>query len=75
MKPRFVIAMLLVLALAVPALMLAQQSKAEKEIHALIDELEPINVKGGAEAAAALDKMFADEWIRIAPSDPQEENE
>jgi enamine deaminase RidA (YjgF/YER057c/UK114 family) len=31
MKPRFVIVMLLVLALVVPAAMLAQQSKAEKE--------------------------------------------
>ena len=69
MKRSVAIVTLVILALAAPVLMSAQQnSKAEKEIRALIDELEPINVKGGAEAAAALDKMFADEWIRIAPN-------
>jgi hypothetical protein len=56
MKPRFAIAMLLVLALAIPATMLAQQSKAEKEVRAVIDELTQANLKGDAEAAAIFDK-------------------
>jgi hypothetical protein len=56
MKPRFLIAVLLVIALIVPAWMLAQQnSKAEKEIRAVLDELREANLKGGAEGAAILD--------------------
>jgi len=69
MKPRFVIVVLLVLALAVPASMLAQQnSKAEKEVRAILAQTEQANLKGGAEAAAAFDKLFADEYTRIPPS-------
>jgi ketosteroid isomerase-like protein len=61
--------MLLVLALAVPASMLAQQnSKAEKEIRALLEEFTQANLKGGAEAAAIFDKYMADDFVRIMPS-------
>jgi ketosteroid isomerase-like protein len=68
MKPRFAIAMLLVLALAIPATMLAQQSKAEKEVRAVIDELTQANLKGDAEAAAIFDKYLGDDFVRIPPS-------
>lgn len=40
MKPRFVIVMLLIIALAVPATMVAQGSKAEKDVR-VNDELPP----------------------------------
>ncbi len=60
--------MLLVFALAVPATMLAQQqSKAEKEIRAVLDQIKAANLKGGDEAAAAFDKLFADDYTRITP--------
>jgi hypothetical protein len=65
MKPRFVIAMLLVLALAVPVSMLAQGSKADKEIRAVIDELTQANLKGGAEAVQVFDKYLGDDMTRI----------
>jgi hypothetical protein len=69
MKPRFLIAVLLVIALIVPAWMLAQQnSKAEKEIRAVLDELREANLKGGAEGAAILDKYLADDVVRIPPN-------
>ena len=66
MKPHFAIVVLLVLALAVPASMLAQQnSKAEKEVRAVVDELAQANLKGGAEAASIFDKYLADDFVRI----------
>jgi hypothetical protein len=65
MKPRFVIAVLLVLALAIPATMLAQQSKAEKEVRAVVDELNQANLKGGDEAASVMDKYLANDVVRI----------
>jgi ketosteroid isomerase-like protein len=66
MKPRLVIVMLAVLALAVPVSMLAQQnSKAEKEVRAVLDELTQANLKGGAEAATIMDKYLADDMVRI----------
>ena len=66
MKPRLVIIMPLVFALAVPTLMLAQQnSKAEKEVRAVLEEIKQANLKGGDEAAAAGDKLFADDYVRI----------
>jgi len=65
MKPRFVIVMLIVLALAVPATMLAQQSKAEKEVLAALEEFKQANLKGGAEGAAILEKLYADDYTRI----------
>jgi hypothetical protein len=69
MKTRFVIVLLMILALTVPASMVAQQnSKAEKEIRAVMAELEQANLKGGAEAAALLDKLIADDFIRISPN-------
>jgi hypothetical protein len=66
MKSRFVVVTLLVLALAVPALMLAQQnSKAEKEVRAIVEEIRQVNLKGGPEAVALLDKYNADDVVRI----------
>jgi hypothetical protein len=69
MKPRSVIVSLLIFALAAPVQMLAQQnSKAEKEVRAVLAESEQGNLKGGAEAVAIFEKIVADEWIRIAPN-------
>jgi len=68
MKPRFVIGMLLVLALAVPASMLAQQSKAEKEVRAVVDEINQANRTGGAEGAAVFEKYLADGLVRVPVS-------
>jgi hypothetical protein len=68
MKPRLVIVMLLVLALAVPASMPAQGSKAEQEVRTVMAELEQSNLKGGAEAASRLEKLLADDFIRIPPN-------
>jgi hypothetical protein len=65
MRPRFVIVMSVILALAVPATMLAQQSKAEKEVRVVIDELQQANLKGGAEAASIFDKCYEDNFVRI----------
>jgi hypothetical protein len=66
MKPRFVIVALVILALALPASMLAQQnSKEEKEVRAVLDQITAANLKGGDEAAAAFDKLFADDYTRI----------
>ena len=66
MKPRFVIVMLLVLALAVPATMLAQQnSKDEKQIRAVMDELTQGMLKGGPESLAVIDKYIPDDVVRI----------
>ena len=58
--------MLVILALAVPASMLAQQSKAEKEVRAALEEFRQANLKGGAEGAAILEKSLADEYTRIS---------
>ena len=67
MKTRFVIAVLLILALAVPATMLAQGSKAakEKEVRAVIDEIQKNILKGGVDAAATLDKYNTDDFTLI----------
>jgi len=69
MKPRFVIIMFLVFALAVPASMLAQQnSKAEKEVRAVLEELRQANLKGGDDGAATFDKYIAVDVVRIPPN-------
>ena len=68
MKPRFVIAVLLVFALAVPVSMLAQQSKAEKEVLAVVDEINQANRTGGAEGAAVFEKYLADGLVRVPVS-------
>ena len=66
MKPRFVILALLILALAVPATILAeQQSKAEKEIRAVIEQTRQANLKGGPEAVAFFEKYTADDYVRV----------
>ena len=66
MKPRIMIAVLLVIALTVPASMLAQQnSKAEQEVRASLDQDTQVILKGGAEAVAVFDKYYADDYTRI----------
>ena len=66
MKRSVAIVMLVVLALAVPAQMVAQQnSKAEQEVLAVIDELQEANLKGGVEGAVIFDKYLADDLTRI----------
>jgi hypothetical protein len=65
MKPRFVIVMLLVLALALPATMLAQGSKDEQQIRAVGRELTEAFLKGGAEGAAVLDKIYAEDYLGV----------
>jgi ketosteroid isomerase-like protein len=67
MKPRFVIAMALVLALAVPASMLAQGSKAERQVRAVLGKIQQAQ-KGGPEAATTLDKYLADDYTLILPN-------
>jgi len=66
MKRSLAIVTLVILALTVPPSMLAQQnSKAEKEVRAVLDELTQANLKGGAEAATIMDKYLADDMVRI----------
>ena len=65
MKPRFVIVALLILALAVPATMLAQGSKDEKQIRAMEKELAEAQLRGGAEGAAVFDKYYADDCTGV----------
>ena len=67
MKPRFMIVIVIILALAVPAMMLAQGGRAEKEkeVRAVIDEFQKAVLKGGVEAAATLDKYNADDFTLI----------
>jgi hypothetical protein len=66
MKPRFVIAVLLVFALAVPVSMLAQQnSKEEKEIRAVMEEMRQSVIKGNPEYAATLEKYCTEDMVRI----------
>jgi hypothetical protein len=65
MNSRLVIIGLLIIALVVPLTMLAQQSKAEKEVRAAIEESRQAQLKGGAEGAAILEKFFADDYTRI----------
>jgi ketosteroid isomerase-like protein len=65
-KRSLAIVTLVILALTVPPSMLAQQnSKAEKEVRAVLDELTQANLKGGAEAATIMDKYLADDMVRI----------
>jgi ketosteroid isomerase-like protein len=68
MKSRIALVMLLVLALAVPAAMLAQQSKAEKEVRAVITQLNQANIKAGADAVEIFEKYLADDFVRIPPN-------
>ena len=65
MKPRLVIAVLLILTLVVPVTMMAQGSKDEQQIRALGRELTEAQMKGGAEGAALLDKIYADDYIGV----------
>jgi hypothetical protein len=55
--------------MAVPASMLAQQnSKVEKEVRAVLDELHQANMKGGPEVVPIFDKYIADDVVRIPPN-------
>jgi len=66
MKLRFVIAMLVILALAVPATLLAQQnSKAEKEVRAVMEEIRQSVIKGGPDFVTTLEKYYTDDMVRI----------
>jgi len=66
MKRSLAIVALVILALAVPASMLAQQnSKAEKEIRALLEEHRTAAMKGSAEGARIADKNYPDDFVRI----------
>jgi hypothetical protein len=66
MKRSLGIVTLVILALTVPASMLAQQnSKAVKEIRAAIEEIKQVNLKGGPEAVAFFEKHLADDLVRI----------
>jgi len=67
MKAKVVFVTLVILALAVPAQMLAQMSKAEQEVRAVIDELNQSFMKGGATAITAVEKYTADDYVRITP--------
>jgi hypothetical protein len=63
---RFAFVTVVILALTVPAQMLAQQnSNAEKEIRAFVDEINQANRTGGAEAAAVFEKYMADGVVRV----------
>ena len=69
MKRSVAIVTFVILALAVPASMLAQQnSKAEKEVRAVVDEINQANRTGGAEGAAVFEKYLADDFVRIPPN-------
>jgi hypothetical protein len=57
--------MLLVLALAVPVSMLAQQSKAEKEVLAVLEEIRQSVIKGNPDYAATLEKYCTEDMVRI----------
>jgi hypothetical protein len=65
LKRSFVILTLVILALAVPVSMLAQQSKAEKEVRAAVEEITQANTKDSATAISIFDKYFADDYTRI----------
>jgi hypothetical protein len=69
MKRSLAIVTLVILTLAVPASMLAQQnSKAEQEVRAQIEVIRQMALKSGeAEAAAFYDKYNADDVVRISP--------
>ena len=66
MKRSLAIVTLVILALALPATMLAQQnSKAEKEIRAISEEIRTAAIKGGDEAIRVNEKYTADDFVRI----------
>ena len=56
---------LLVFALAIPATMLAQQSKAEKEIRAVLEEIRQNIVKGGADHIRTVESYYPEDMVRI----------
>jgi hypothetical protein len=64
-KRSLAIVTLVILALAVPASMLAQQSKAEKEVRSTLEQFRQANLTGGAEGAAILEQLLADDYARI----------
>jgi hypothetical protein len=66
MKRSLALVTLVVLALAAPASILAQQnSKAEKEVRAVLEELRTAAMKGSAEGIRANEKYDADNFVRI----------
>jgi len=56
---------LLIFALTIPLQTLAQYSKAEQKVRAVLDKLNQGILKGGAEAITISDKYLADDFVRI----------
>jgi len=67
MKLRSLVLVILILAMAAPVLMLAD-SKAEKEVLAVVTELQQATMKDPAAAAASFDKYLADDFTLIMPN-------
>jgi len=67
MKRSLAIVTLVILALSVPVQMLAQQSKAEKEVLAVVEEIRQSVIKGNPEFAATLEKYCncTEDMVRI----------
>jgi ketosteroid isomerase-like protein len=66
MKRSFAIVTLVILALAVPVQMLAQQnSKAEKEVLAVVEEIRQNVIKGGADIVRTMEKYYPEDQVRI----------
>jgi len=66
MKRHLAIVTLVILALAVPVSMLAQQNiKAEKEISTILEELRQMPLKGGDYAIQTTEKYYTDDMARI----------
>jgi ketosteroid isomerase-like protein len=69
MKRSLAIVTLVIVALAAPVQMLAQQnSKAEKEVRTVLDGARKAVLKGGVEAAVYFDKYNADDFTLIGPN-------
>lgn len=66
MKRSVAIVTFVILALAVPASMLAQQNnKAEKEVRAVLEEIRQNLIKGGADFVTTLEKYYPEDMVRI----------
>ena len=69
MKLRIGITIIVLLAFVFPVQVLAaQDTKAEKEVRAILEEQRQINLKGGSAAVAFFDKLLADDYVRILPN-------
>ena len=65
-KRHLAVVTLVILALAVPATMLGQQnSKAEKEISTILEELRQMPLQAGDYAVKTTEKYYTDDMVRI----------